>query len=697
MATTPFIKALPVAGGAFYTFSSSAEDLSLTFNNSGAKFSFSKFALLNLPNIAVPAFNDNKIQFAAIDGAFTNGIVADNNINLAQSFQNYALNLESMIISRKDTSTTEGYDREQKQNTAERVFWKWVKELGAIRFKQANPLETNVAQPGRRFLEEADNKTGDLRYQRVVQYVGDITIVNSAQNNDNAYSEIYIHVPTDDGNTPLVLFKSVEDVNYKPGMVIKNTPDDPLNIEVLYGRKYNDTHPAGLSINAFYDQDSIGEPVSMLYNNISGDFDISMNWYDPAVGPNSYFTESSFNDPTTDTYQKSIGLTTITYKRSRLDGIMLDFDPDNYKPITDDPSISTIQEFNSTGMAAPFEFNVVLVYYDVYESDNTENKATNLYGVLFLEDVEQIGTEYGIPRFKKFKPDPVTKLNGNSFGFKINVKFDTSIDNVGTEKAINNYNNFSMELFMDTMNILQDATKNINDQTYEIIEMKKMIMDLEDRILNMDDINEITARLSFLEKNIEINQALFANTNDIMKLINKNRDEIRLLLQGRTSIEVSYNIDAIKQGTGVTIDKSVPNQIRIHNANQSFNVGNTYQTDLSLNATVPLRPYTNYFRHNAGGTVIQAQSNVTMFIDDSENGWKRGQTFRLVFKDPLDLGTTYSFDIYTDANDEMGMGEYGVLIGSISSAEFNAANDMPIFDITCVDSENMLFVIDQVR
>jgi hypothetical protein len=97
MATTPLIRPISAQGGTFYSFSSSAEDLSSTFNNSNNKFVFSKFCLINIPNIATPSNNENKIQFKAIDTALLGHINASNNINLAQSFQNYCLNLESYI------------------------------------------------------------------------------------------------------------------------------------------------------------------------------------------------------------------------------------------------------------------------------------------------------------------------------------------------------------------------------------------------------------------------------------------------------------------------------------------------------------------------------------------------------------------------------------------------------------------------
>ena len=511
MATAPFIKTLHSSGGTFYTFSSSAEDLGMTFNSSTTKFRFTKYVLLNIPNIATPAYQDNKIQFGAIDGALINGLDADQNINFAQSLQNYALNFESMVISATN------YDRSLKQNVSERVFWKWLKELGAIRYDDANSLQSTknlITDP--RFVEETEVLTGSARYNRVVQYIGDIQIVNSVQNNVNAYSEIYIHVPTSDGNTPLVMFKSVSDVNYGENMTFQNLPTDPLDTEVLYGRHYNDTHPAGLGIQAFFDQDTVGSPVSMFYNTGTLAYDIPENWFDPNVGPNAYFTEVTFGDVTDDKIQKTYGLEVVTYVRSRMDGTMIDFDTLSYKPIVDNAAITTFQEYNSTTDAQPFEFNAVLVYYDVYDPNNESDFATNLYGVLFLEDVEQISTEYGIPRFKKFKPNPVTKLNGNSYGFKLNVKFDTSIDNVDiVEKAINDYSTFSLELFTDALNSLQQSATILSSQSDDIIAMNAKLLEIEDLVINIDNINELDLRITTLEDAMVANQSLFDNSEEI--------------------------------------------------------------------------------------------------------------------------------------------------------------------------------------
>jgi len=690
----PLIKPLQTSGGTFYSFSSSTEDLGLTFNSSTNKFRFTKYVLLNIPNIKTPSFGENGIQFASIDGALIQGLDGDQNINLAQSFQNYCLNFESLVLSAAT------YDRSLKQNVSERIFWKWMKEIGAVRFDDANSLQstTNISTDPR-FVEETEILTGANRYNRVVQYVGDIQVVNSIQNNVNAYSEIYIHVPTSDGNTPLVLFKSVADDNYGEDMTFQNRPANPIDNEIINGRHFSDTHPAGLSLSAIYDQDTVGEPQSLFYNSGTDAYDIAENWYDPNVGPNAYFTEAVFGDSSTDMIQKTFDLTTITFKRSRLDGIMVDFDPASYKPIADNPSITTIQEYNSTTDAQAFEFNAVLVYYDVYDPNNESDTATNLYGILFLEDVEQLSTEFGIPRFKKYRPNTVTKLNGNSYGFKINVKFDTSIDNVNiTEKAINDYSTFSMELFVDALTSLQQSASMLTAQQSELIDLRTKVLEVEDLVINIDNINELDLRISTLEDSFIANQALFNNTSSIVNLINNLSDEFNQIMKGNTSITVSYNSDVIKAGSGIVVDRGVANQVILNNAVQGYTVTSAipYEGDLSSGGTLILQPFNNYFRHYANGSSLQSNNDIYVRIDDTNVTWQRGQTFRIVFEDVLDM-QSYSVIFQTDAPNRKGTGFYGVLIGAVSGSEFDTASDRPIFEITCVDAVNLIFIIDQIR
>ena len=100
MAVTPLIKPVQDKKGILYNFQSALEDINLTLSNNENSVRFSKFALLRIPEIGEPntLATDNKIQFLAQgETPLIEGLNPDNNVNLAQSFQNYALNLESLL------------------------------------------------------------------------------------------------------------------------------------------------------------------------------------------------------------------------------------------------------------------------------------------------------------------------------------------------------------------------------------------------------------------------------------------------------------------------------------------------------------------------------------------------------------------------------------------------------------------------
>ena len=206
MNIAPFLRPIQIQGGTFFTFPSASEDLGFTFNNDGKQFKFSKYVLLNIPDIKRPALGplnyENFIQFDTIPGAFQ---YVENsktqNMMLAESLQNYTMNLETMLTAYPT------YESNQLQTVSERVFFKWMKEVGALRFREASPTESAL-NVGLRFTEEYTTE----KYSRVVQYIGEIDVVNSVKSKADAFSELYIHVPTKDGATPLVLLKSLNDI-----------------------------------------------------------------------------------------------------------------------------------------------------------------------------------------------------------------------------------------------------------------------------------------------------------------------------------------------------------------------------------------------------------------------------------------------------------------------------------------------------
>ena len=723
MATTPFIRPLQVQGGTFYSFSSSAEDLSFTFNNSINKFKFSKFALLNIPPINNGDPLGNSLKLNAPDSAFldyaTNAgqiITGNANVDFSQSFQSYCLNLESTILSASD------YNSDIKQTVAERVFFKWLKEIGGIRYQQASSTQvssllnqTNVTLVDGLPVNEIRWVEGDptggtgsygltgATYNRVVQYIGNLDIVNSVKNNNNTYSEVYVYVPTKDGNTPTVLFKNDLDVNYYPDYAWTNNPADPLNDDYLQGRAYDELNPSGLTNLAIFDDAVIGAP-SATYSQTSNGGTGTGNWYAPRATATTYFSDSTFTDPTALILTKTYDSATQTYVRTKLDSVGIDFDPDSYQQIVSDPAISTIEEFNSTSAAEDFDFNCVLIYYDVYDPANPIDSATNLYGVLFLDDVQLAGASiYSIPVLKKYKPNIVTKLNGNSYGFKINLKFDVDIDQTGVEQAINDYSPFSLSMFMDSMNVLQDASSTLNNTASIYASLDQRVASLENLTLTSDTIFNLNQRITSLENAFAANQAIFNNTQAIMGLINQNYELIRALINGQTSVEISYNLDLIKQGPGIIVDRSIPNQLIIANDNQDYNIGvqgGTVTLSTTSNNVIELRPYGNYTKHVNNGIPITLTSDLTVRLNDTNIKWRRGQVYRFSFGDQIYPGD-YNVSFLTDATGSYPITApsgvpYGTLIVSLTEGEFAAQDYMPVIDIVCINSENLTFQVDMI-
>lgn len=710
MAVTPLLKPIQNKKGILYTFQSALEDINITLANSENSVRFSKFALLRIPEFGTPdtLATDNKFQFLAQgESHLIEGLNSDQNINLAQSFQSYALNLEALMISKPS------YNREDKLTISERVFWKWLKESGSVRFRDANLLEKNITALGsdKRYVEPY---TATGTYNKVVQYVGDIDVVNSIKSNDNAYTEIYIHVPTNVGSTPHVLFKSVSDNNYSSGMTIANNPSDPLDIEYLSGRHFNETHPFGLNVKAYYDLDD-----TSVTNTSTSSLTVAYSagaWSGLGNINNAYYTDSaSTYDTATDQFIKKVkGSSTIDYCRSTLDGISLDFDLDNYKLASENPEIKVFSQFNDYVANKDFQFNAILLYYDTFDPNNLDSNgnpidiATNLYGVLFLDKIEQSGLEFSIPFITKYRPDVLNKVNGNSFAFKANLKLDTSIENVLVEKSINDFSTFSMDLFTDVLTEFRKTQTALNDKILELTKLKTDVEGLKDLLLNTEDLNELKIRITNAESSLTQNSAIFNNTSTLTKMIENNQAKIDDIINGDTNITISYDADVIKPGDGISLNTKTTNRVKIDNLNQDYNISNTSIVNIFNDNTVELSKFSNYIRHEQDptsslpGSATILTEDLDIFINDGVNSWKKGQTLKLVFSDEFILDVN-NVIIKTDALNTTGSVVYGVSIAIFDEDDFNSSStdttilNKPIFEIVCVDEKLLKFKVDKIR
>lgn len=706
MATTPLIKTPQADGGTFYTFSSSAKDLSRTLNNDDLKLVFSKFVLLNLPDfdrLDPNTFSQyqNYMQFDTIDGAIWNGgLAGDPNVNFAQSFQNYALNLEELIIS--DIT----YDNTTNLTVTERVFFKWLKECGAMRFREATALEKVSGLTTPKFCEEDEMTTGTRQYRRVVKYIGEIDIVNNVDKAGEAYTELYINVPTEVGRTPTVLFNSISDTNYQPGLTIQGTS------EFILGRNSATVHPQGLSISAFYDYD---EQLSGA--GPAGYTDPGADWM--GLGPSTIVTakDSYYTEPTSFTsvlntdirkykndYAGVTGYIASSYVRSALDGISVDFQPNDYQQIVSRSTIATIPQFNGTDLAESFEFNAVLVYYDMVDMSNSANTTTNLYGILLLDNITPTTDGGYIQRYPKYKPNLTTGQNGNSYGFKINLRFDASPGSSGIDTIVNDYNTFSMSLFSDASAQLQASAQIFQRQQLEIADMEVRLASVENTLNSVSTSAFLQSQITALNTKVDNASLAFASSTTLLDLIAKNADEIQALANGEVSTTLQYNTAVVRQGTGITINTNTPNQIQVSSNVQAYslmvpsnssNIQITATNPLNLNVIAPqvfceLSTYTNMLRLD---TINTAGGNLDIYIDDTDIQWKTGQTMRLTFNNVPLMGSR-NIRLYTDAPSRLNTGAYGKLIATIQNTDLS---NIPIIDLICTEQGVLTFVYDIVK
>ena len=706
MATTPLIRTPQADGGTFYTFSSSAKDLSRTLNNDDLKLVFSKFVLLNLPDfdrLDPNTFSNfqNYMQFDTIDGAIWNGgLKGDPNVNFTESLQNYALNLEELIIS--DAS----YDNSTNLTVTERVFYKWLKETGALRFREATALEKAGSVTGKRFVEEDEVLSGTRQYRRVVRYIGEIDIVNNVDKAGEAYTELYINVPTEVGRTPTILFDSISDANYSPSLKIQGTS------EFIMGRNAATVHPQGLDINAFYDYDQQLEGLGP-----AGYTDPNADWMGLGPGTTTTITDSYFTEPSTfesvlnanirkypADYNNPTGYSGSAYVRSELDGISVDFNPNDYQQIVQDQTISTIPQFNGTDLAESFEFNAVLVYYDMVDLSNSANTTTNLYGILLLDNITPTTDGGFIQRYPKYKPNKTTGQNGNSYGFKINLRFDASPGSAGIDTIINDYNTFSMGLFSDASAQLQASAQIFQRQQLEISNLETRLLAVENTLNSVSTSAFLQAQINNMQSQIDNASLAFASSTTLLDLIAKNADEIQSLANGEVETTLQYNTDVVRQGTGITINTNTPNQIQVSSNVQAYNlmvplnsndVQITATAPLNLNVVLPqvyadLETYTNMLRLD---TINTAGGDLSIYIDDTDIQWSTGQTVRLAFNNVPLLGSR-NIKIYTDAPSRLNSGSFGKLAATIPNASIST---QPIIDLICTEQGVLNFVYDIVK
>lgn len=637
---TPLVRIPQVQGGTMYAFANGTRDLTRAFNNADLEFDFSKYALLDLPNFQAPSSGENTFQFDSLIDYSGAAYVPSSNaaVEFAKTFQNYALNLEELLLQDDD------FDSTLFSSDAEKIFFKWLEKTGAIRFKTADSNE--AANVG--FSTEEFNASGTgTDYERVVKYLGTIDVGNDINYKGQAYQEVFINVPSSVGYTPTVLFNNT---NYN------STQSSILGEADINGRA-GTTHP---DINL--DTETLGDYASGEY---------------------------------------LIGATSSNYG--------IDWDSDNYANIQNSSALQTLEDFAKTGQ--DFRFNAVLIYYDLYSKSVPSNRSTNLYGILILDnpqDNPSAASSSYIPEIVKYKPNEITGLNGNAFGLKLNLKFNSSLDNVGVEVNVNDFTTFSMDLFMDTTSSLEQATKILRDANIRYNTISQRVDNVENLIATTEGMDIILSRLNSLESSLENASLNLADADSLLSLITSANNRINQIVDGTIPTEVQYNTDVLSAGKGIILDKSTPNKIKVKNDLNGYSLNRPYRfnentltryteitptsqydpTQSSLYGIwTSIKGFSNQLRLAGKVTSGDADTNINIYLDDKLIKWNDGQSFKVVFEN-LNLNG-YSINIWTNY-----LNNYNTQIGSLSDAQLS---DNPYFEIVCVNAANYNFEIDIIR
>lgn len=645
MPYTPILKRLNKKSTTFYTFGSASNDLSKCLGNTSTKeFIFSHFVCLNLPDIK----NPQRQGSASAPTSSSNTLdVNPNNQQKSSSYlvskylQDYVLNFEEHLLANTTISPS---DLEPDKTPAERVFWHWLKETGAIDFTTAT---TQVTRGRTRYIEDES----DSNYKRVVQYIGDIDVTNNVDLNNEAYTEIYIHIPAESGNTPTVLFDSISNSWYEDGKTYSNT----------------------------------GSDQAYIYGQTSGSIDPS---YDPSV-----VDVMAMYDNTPSYITDSVGQ----------DCFCIDFDAESYNEIMTNASINTIQDFNKSTLADTFEFNTVLLYYDVLDVSSGK-KTSNLYGVLFLSDVitsDQPNIPDYFQRFPKYKPVEGA-YNGNSYGFKINLRIDLEPNKQGIHSLVNEYNTFSMALFSDAIAKMQNCADTFIKLKDTTTKLGEKVRELETMMANVANYNKMQESINELQRELENANLAFADRNSLLELIAKNSDEIKKLANGTLTRRLQMNLDVVKPGYDIIVDTSNPEQVVINTKTRGYSLCplNCLDTGEVINMEHPitlsidgqsrttnavytyLQTASNMLRfYNEVG--VLADEDIVVYINDSMSTWQKGQNMKISFP-TLTLEDLNGKNIVflTDYNNKNGNGSYGikdvVLFGELKS-------DHPVIELICLD------------
>lgn len=180
---TPLIKPR-LQGGSFYTFGSTIEDIGLNINNRSNRVELTHYALIN-----IPAFSLNDLFFDENTPSRHYDVENAGDMYFADSFQNYALNFETVVRNQ------DGYNFAINKTCSEKIFWKWLSKISNMTFTQENGYYSEPSASS------------------IVKGFGQILAGAQRSNDNGIYNETYVQIPSSYGPMKCY-FKEDPDENF---------------------------------------------------------------------------------------------------------------------------------------------------------------------------------------------------------------------------------------------------------------------------------------------------------------------------------------------------------------------------------------------------------------------------------------------------------------------------------------------------
>ena len=470
-------------------------------------------------------------------------------IAIATDLQNYMMNLECTLLNQ------DSYNYQEYHTVSERAFFHWLKSFEK-RYNNSK-LSLERTQNGNDvYYKETDNTN------RVVQCFGAIDAGNSLSTEFGMFNETYVNIPTSYGNGP-VFFKQVQDSS---------------ETNYIYGKTYNagdSEHLQGRKNNV--DTLKILSDVKPRYDNDNGTSYILNDAYEIVKDINEIQSACrAFID-------KNIQI-------------------NSYDDVNIDQKSQFKGKYDITLNPCEFGFNAILLYYSVYDQNDTTKTAyaINLFGIVFLDSPSSVQNgQAKIPSLIKKKSfGGANKANffGNSYSFRVNIK--------------------TLSVYDNTDAMIQDNTtmSSINSVDFS------------------DVVSNLNRAIDVMNTNVQSTMAIQDAYMTTLKLTDENKQKLQELetkldgyLNGsKTSGIVSQNIRTkiIQPITDTSIDSSVSdgnNMIKIQLNKQLTDFINTEEYQGST-YTPPIKILNDEYTYNVP-TVYKPIFNVSTQADTALGEW----------------------------------------------------------------------------